>query len=142
MLLTKKSGYTGGLLEEEVLGHCVVRWDGYMKFRQAKAFARSNQPKSPCPIAQKFRASVAKEMKVDIGDVNIFTAVGSPLDKFHSIDGWFEFKGLTVTFDITMSHKGGYRADVTVVMDGPDQDFDYAACDVAYAFKCAERGRR
>ncbi len=139
------SGYTGHILEEEVLGSCSVKFDGFLIFPKAKEFARKNQPKVLCPTARAFREVVAKEMKVDPASVAIYTAVGSPLDTYHSVDGWFEWNGNTVTFDVTMNRqKDRYRADVTVVMGGCDMEYDleFAAREIANAFKWAERGRK
>lgn len=136
------SGYTGQLFEDEVLGSCVVSWSGYMAFKEAKRFARDNQPKVMCNHACRFRQAVASVMSVELEKVSIFTAVGTPLDKFHSIDGWFEFDGLTVTFDVTLStHKVRYKADVVVHLAHPEADLDYAARDIANAFKWAGKGR-
>ncbi len=132
------SGYTGHLLEEEVLGSCKVSWSGYMSFKAAKELARNHQPKILCPCAERFKNAVARELNVDPLQVRLFTAVGSPLDEIHSVDGWFEFNGLTVTFDVTMKlTKTRYRSDVVVYLQNGDDDMTSAARDIAAAFKWA-----
>ena len=143
----KRSGYTGHILEEEVLGHCSATWVGYMTYRSAMELAKATQPKQLCPIANRFRKDVVRELSIAKGasvsddQVRIFTAVGSPLDHYHSVDGWFEFEGLVVTFDVTLNpNKRHYRADVTVVMEHPEEDFTIPSRDIVDAFKWAKKG--
>ncbi len=136
------SGYTGSILEEEVLGSCRVEWSGYMKFRTAMQFARENQPSHLPPCALRLRQAVLREMKIpEDFELKLFTSVGTPLDKFHGIDGWFEFNGFTVTFDLTMRpNKTAHKARVTVFLKHPDEvDLSYPAKDIAFEFHLAER---
>lgn len=116
-------GVTGHLFEIEILGECTAHWNGYLKWNQAKKFAMENQPWSDptnptCPIAKTFRRDVVKAMnlpKERQEHVRFFTAVHTPFDTFHGVDGWMEFEGTVVTIDVTMNpHKDWCKADVLI----------------------------
>ncbi len=119
-----RDGYTGGLFERDVVGKC--RYAGtmqYVPFRQAMEEVKKLQPWDPSdpelPTANDLHASIATELRLDDwSELKLFTAVGSPLDQFHSIDAFVEFRGKVVTIDLTVSRfKGEYRADITVDPD-------------------------
>jgi hypothetical protein len=127
---------TGRLLEAEVFGTITVAWKGEMKYvpyKEALNFCRSHQPKGWDPIDPSTRtgsnlyASVAMGMERFIGDfdweeLKFFSAIGSPLDVFHGVDGWFEFRGIVVTVDLTANvHKAnGYKANVILLYEEDD----------------------
>jgi len=108
-------GYTGHLFEEEVLGRCRVRHHGYMRWRDAAKLARTSQPARKTPTAVRLEREVSRQL----GEaVVFFTAVGSPFDLFHGVDGFFEFCGTVVTIDLTMNpHKDSGKADLIVHRD-------------------------
>lgn len=115
--------YTGGLYEVEVLGTCRVAWDGetYKPYREALIEAANNQPWDPkdpgCKVANNLHAQVAIALELeDWGRLELFTAVGTALDRFHGIDGFFVLdRKHFVTLDVTMNpHKDEYKADVVL----------------------------
>lgn len=125
------SGTTGHLFEIEILGECRVSWSGYMKWNDAKELARRNQPWSDptnptCSIARQFRNSVVKSMGLserEQREVRLYTAVHTPFDVFHGVDGWFEFNGIVVTIDVTTnSHKDSCKADVLITANDLGDD--------------------
>lgn len=140
----ESSRYTGAIFEEEVIGHCKAVWcSGYMSFESAMEHARNNQPEKLPPCALRLRDAVAKQMEVEPSEIKLFTAVKSALDKIHSVDGWFEYQGFVVTFDVTISETRARFKDRTAVviqMENPDiEDLSYQASDVAHAFKFQKR---
>jgi hypothetical protein len=112
--MSRFDGYTGHLFEEEVLGKCTITHRGYMRWQEAAQLVRKNQPHVMTPVATQLQAELRK--KLPGIDVRFYTAVGSTLDKMHSVDGFFEFEGkVTVTIDLTMNpHKDACKADVLV----------------------------
>lgn len=108
------AGYTGHLFEEEVLGVCKASHCGYLRWQDATAEVRKNQPRTATPVASKLCGELRK--KLPGVDIRFYTAVGSTLDKMHSVDGFFEFEGkVTVTLDLTMNpEKDACKADVLV----------------------------
>ena len=119
-----KGGYTGRMLEADVLVSCRKDegWDKYMKFNEALNWVKDHQPPRWDPtdpetrIANDLHALVAEELGLDdyLG-LLFYTAVGSPLDRFHGIDGFFECGGKRVTIDVTQNpNKTTYKADYVV----------------------------
>ena len=133
------SGYTGHIFESEVLGTCRVRAHGYIKFNQALSEVKENQPNDPHhPIGEagEFHKAVASVMGVDPDKLELYTAVGSSLDIFHGIGGFFSFEGVTVTVDVTAnSHKDNCKARVLVCMDDAENGYKQAAAEIADQFK-------
>ncbi len=112
------SGYTGHLFEEEVIGRCRVTHNGHMRWREAMELVRKNQPAALPITARRLRNRVAERIGDTVGTLKFFTAVGTPLDFFHGVDGFFEFKGVVVTIDVTMNpHKDSGKADIIVQKD-------------------------
>jgi hypothetical protein len=115
-----RDGYTGHLFEEEVLGTCRVEWHGYMTFHKSMDLVRSHQPCDPTDPsprqANNFHARVAMAMGLeDWSELKLYSALGTPLDYLHGIDGFFEFKGRVVTFDLTINpNKDEYKADIII----------------------------
>ena len=112
--MTGSSGYTGHLFEEEVLGRCRTTHRGYMRWNDAAAEVRKSQPRAMTPTASKLQSELRK--KLPGIDIRFYTAVGSTLDRMHSVDGFFEFEGkVSVTLDLTMNpDKDCCKADVLV----------------------------
>ncbi|MDO8430076.1 MAG: hypothetical protein Q7S73_01790 [bacterium] len=115
----------------------------YMRFRTAMELARQFSPYDPTnpdkPFARDIRiafqdllesAGALKEEDRDL--VRFFTAVGTPLDKFHGVDGWLEYldpkdrKRYFATFDFTKNpNKQVYKSDIMVMeQDLPDRTLE------------------
>jgi len=116
------TGYTGRLFEEEVLGRCRGHWDGYMDWKQSLMYASTHQPKGWDPTdpsrddANDLHAFVAMELGIeDWSQLGLFSAVGTPFDQFHGVDGFFVFQGTVVTIDVTLNpHKDDWKSDLIV----------------------------
>lgn len=105
-------GYTGHLFEEEVFGRCRALPHGYMRWREAAAEVRKNQPPFKTPVAARLEREVRRQVG---GEAKFFTAVRSALDVFHGVDGFFQFRGVVVTIDLTCN---------------PDKDEDCGKADL------------
>lgn len=114
--MSRFDGLTGHLFEEKVLGTCKVSHRGYMVWKEALAEVCKNQPAKKAPIASNLESEVRKQVPKHI-DVQFYTAVGSTLDKMHSVDGFFIFEGVvTVTIDLTKNtQKDACKADLLVI---------------------------
>lgn len=117
-----RSGYTGRLFEEEVLGKCRGEWSGYMSWKDSLVYAANHQPKGWDPSdpslkdANDFHALVAMELGIESWDeLRLFSSVHTPLDWYHGVDGFFVFKGKVVTIDVTLNpNKDEAKADFVV----------------------------
>lgn len=129
------SVYTGTLLEEEFFPRCqeTVSWENtcYMPRKRAMLIARNSQPDSwrptdPYPrMANDLHAYVCEGLgEQNFSKVRMYSAAGTALDRFHGIDGWFEYQGKEATVDITANgHKANaYKADVVVSLRGRDDE--------------------
>lgn len=108
---------SGQMFEEEVLGHCTVSWDGeYLPWKQALWQVRNGQPwDTHCPRIL-FMQKVLKGLNRELGsNAEFYTAVGSALDKYHGVDGYFYFEGIMVTIDASLRRKDSHRADILLV---------------------------
>lgn len=106
------SGYTGHLFEEEVLGACKVRWDRkrYYSYRLCVEATKKCQPKQTRHQVVSLETTVSSELGQP---VKFFTAVGTPMDVLHGVDGFFECEGMLVTIDLTLNpHKTSHKADI------------------------------
>ena len=113
--MSYSSGYTGLLFEEEVLGRCRATARGYMKWSEALHFARANQPAQKTPTMRQLERTV-RELTGTAA--TFYTAVRTPLDLYHGVDGWFEFRGAVVTLDVTRNpHKDSGKAHLIVHED-------------------------
>lgn len=116
------SGYTGRLFEEEVLGALHITWSRgrFVPFVEALRLAQINQSWDPSDpnlrVANDLHAEVALALGLDDWrELRLFSAVNSPLDFFHGVDGWFEFRGRVVTMDVTTNpHKLSAKADFII----------------------------
>lgn len=112
---------------------------GYLPYKTAMDLARRFQPWPDPTNPQKeflrdFRIEVADRLKLTPGQerkLKVFTAVRSPLDVFHGVDGFIEFEpkpGATrfVTFDLSLNPKkeGGHKADLVITEEIPDPSED------------------
>ncbi|MDA2921881.1 hypothetical protein MYX07_01300 [Patescibacteria group bacterium AH-259-L07] len=114
--------YTGEEFEQEVLGCCGRGgWNGdYIPYRKSLALVKRFQPWNPAEprpeVARALHASVALALNIeDWSELMLYTSINSPLDYYHGIDAFFEYKGRVVTLDVTINpHKGQYKADFTI----------------------------
>lgn len=135
----KESGYTGAILEAEVFDKIKkekYRYElrDYKNFKESMRLVKDAQPyedpSDPDPrFANDLHATVAEALHLeDYSKLRIYTAVGSHLDKYHSVDAFFEYDigedKVFVTFDVTSNPNkaDSYRADIVFLMppDGLD----------------------
>jgi hypothetical protein len=115
--------FTGKEVEAEVLGTARVKWDGkFVPFMKSVKLAATSQPTQVTPFAQKLHALVAKQLGVAPTDVRYYTAVDSPLDFYHGVDCWFEFKGKAVTVDVTID-PAKLEGKADVILNVSDEAF-------------------
>ena len=112
--------------------------NGFVPFEKALELARKFQPFDPThpnkPFARDIRISLLDlminkglitETEENQDSVKFYTAIKTPLDTFHGIDGFIEFKDkdgkkYSATFDLTLnSKKQGYKSDI-IVTELPD----------------------
>lgn len=113
------NGYTGKLLEEEILGCCLWVWDGYLSFRESVKKVKAFQPWDPTDprprAANDFHFFVSEALEVECSELGFFTSVGTPLDRYHGVDAFFEYNGRVATVDLTSNgKKDEYKADLIV----------------------------
>src|SRR3990167_10601589 len=124
-----RSGYTGRLFEEEVLLRCHFSWKGYVPFRESVRLVEANQPWDPADPstrgASDLHTQVAMALELeDWGELRLFSALKTPLDVFHGIDAFFEWRGRVVTLDLTSNQKKDeYKADLMIRPEDSDDDW-------------------
>ncbi|MBI5369797.1 hypothetical protein HZA85_01205 [Candidatus Uhrbacteria bacterium] len=132
--------YTGKMNERDVLGAAPLTPEfrrayqeranerGYLPYGASFDLVRryTNQdPHQPAkPFASELRLAVADalglETDEDLERVTFYTAVGTPADVYHGVDGWIEYqtpdgKRLIVTLDVTKNpNKDEWKADVII----------------------------
>jgi len=139
------AGYTGRIFEREVLGECLIKARGKVSFHSALNAVFRHQPSDPCRPngyqTVEFYNTVAYHMSalgMNPRRLQVYTAVGSALDRWHGIDGFFSFEGALVTLDCTINpHKDSSRARVLVTAHDAFTGFHEAAIEVAFRFKDA-----
>lgn len=140
---------TGKLLEEEIFCEIHAEWHGYMNYRKAMSFVIDHQeqehwdPTDPTTFAGRdLHASVALAIEEEIGrdfdwsELELYSALRTPLDYFHGVDGFFSFKGVVVTLDVTKNpDKEEYKADLIMqyenFLKGNKYDFSEIAGRIA-----------
>ncbi len=114
----------------------------YQQYEDSIKFVKDNQigePSDPSAwFANDLHATIAEELGLeDYGQLKFYTAIGSSLDKYHSIDGFFELQVdpenpddvVRVTIDLTTNpEKNDYRADFIILvpregLDRKDEDY-------------------
>jgi hypothetical protein len=85
----------------------------------------------PTLFAKDLYVAVARKLKIkELAELRYFTAVNSPLDKYHGVDAFFEYldkennKLIQATLDITTNPEKGedYKADVIMLVPGDGID--------------------
>lgn len=133
---------TGHLFEWETIGECRVKSDCFMSYWPAVDLVTRSQKSSPyrpaCPDAQVFHSAVAAALGVNKGNLGMYTAIGSPLDRYYQVDGFFKYQRIIVTFDLTKNpHKDTTRAMVLVTALDVLLGFREASGLIAGVFKRA-----
>lgn len=126
----ESSGITGGIAEEELVGksryeeitHIAKSHFEYSTRGSALNLIRDMQPFDPTDPEPDFANAVHyyifEKMGIDAEQLRFYTAVGSPLDKFHGVDGWFEtgdgnnMKMVTIDVTLNPNKSDGYKADI------------------------------
>ena len=135
--MSRSDGYTGRLFEEEVLLRCHFAWKGYVPFRQSVRLVEANQPWDPTDPstrgASDLHTQVAMALELeDWSELRLFSALRTPLDVFHGIDAFFEWKGRVVTLDLTCNRKkDGYKADLMIRPEDSDDDWSRLGHSIA-----------
>lgn len=106
---------SGHQFETEVLGRCSAPCRSYVQRQECFELVRKHQPARKTETLCRLEREFAKRVG---GRVCFYTAVGSPLDVFHGIDGFCEYCGRIVTFDVTENpEKVVGKADVVIHPD-------------------------
>jgi len=122
----ERMGYTGKFFESDNFGECLSRQSGYKPYHESIDVVKNNQPwdtTDPKPrFANNLHYEVAQELGLSdaqLSDLHFYTAVGSVLDQYHGVDGFFEYEDARVTLDISKNpaKESGYKADFMV---GPE----------------------
>lgn len=132
--------YTGKMNERDVFGsflpsqkfldayRAVAKKNGYVGYEAALDLVRNHGIQDPLnpdkPFANELRLAVIEalglETEKDMDRVKFFTAVETPADQFHGIDGWIEYetedgRRIVVTVDVTKNpNKDAWKADVII----------------------------
>ncbi|MDP3244657.1 MAG: hypothetical protein Q8M83_03290 [bacterium] len=106
---------------------------GYLSYNKALRLVRECQPGDPTDPKKDFsrdlRVAIIDDLKIEPGQENavkIYTALRSPLDKFHGVDAVVEIeegkKIRRATLDVSLNTKKGegYKADVVALGEIPD----------------------
>lgn len=110
--------------------------NGYLPFNKSIELAKRFQPGNPenpdKAFLKEILLAVQDELGIDpdSGSVKAYTAIGTPLDKFHGVDAFLsiehEGRKLMVTIDATKrpeKQAGGGKADIIVgELPNPDED--------------------
>ncbi len=111
--------YMGRLFEEDVLGRSRWQWSEYVPWRQCLEQVRKFQPfqsdpRNPSrPIPRALRNLVATHLGKRGADLRFFTAIGTPFDRFHRVDAFFEIDNAIVTVGLSLDPKKDAEAHRT-----------------------------
>lgn len=130
----ERSGVTGGIVEEELFGksnferitHIDSTDFGYIPYRKVMSMLKDMQPFDPSEpepdFAYTVHSIVYDSLGIDASDLKFYTAVKSPFDFFHGVDGWFEInkdgKKTLVTVDVTLNFnkEDGHKANIVFLV--------------------------
>ncbi len=134
-------GYFGKELEEDIFGHVkatkefqefykkIVKKNGYVEYGPAIRLVREFTEQDPTNPEKEFlndlRLEIADQLELEedeIGGLLAFSAVGTPIDRWHGVDAFIELdigddrRGpIVITLDATLnSKKDEYKADVII----------------------------
>ena len=86
-------------IERAVFGAPVIppreRKSGYVPFQESVTFVKEHQPDplKRSPFVKRLRSMVVEDCADTTVPVKFFTAVGTPLDRYHGVDAFFEQGG-------------------------------------------------
>lgn len=117
------AGATGGMVEEELFGKSnfesvekISSQERYIPYNFGFRILKDLQPfdsVEPDPdFANTVHYYVYESLKLSAEDVHFYTAVKSPLDYFHGVDGWFEIGNIRITIDLCTWEKEEYKAEI------------------------------
>jgi hypothetical protein len=115
---------TGTTVERELFGKAekLARVPEYLKYKQAMEVVRKLQPGDPTDPKPDFAYEVLIQVEGKIPDgkdrIRFYTAIGSMLDHWHGVDGWFELEdGRRVSIDLTTNpQKETHKADIVFLV--------------------------
>lgn len=146
---TPREFYSGKMNERDTFGEpkrgpgYTAAWrakaaeSGYLKFNDAFELVRKHLDQNPTnpskPFAKELRLAVIDalglETDEDMDRVEFYSAVGTPADVFHGVDGWIEYKTpegkrLIITLDATRNpSKDTAKADLVIPeISDPSED--------------------
>lgn len=142
----------GQFFEQAVFKGCVSDdtdiEDGYMEYKESLAWVKDHQPKKDYNNPEtldseqllKLKSAVSSKLTNVDKVLRFYTAIGSPLDVLHGVDGFFEIGDCVVTVDLTLnSDKIIAKADVVILADDDkgmtSEIVDLAANSIADKFK-------
>ena len=128
---------------------------GYVKYEPALDLVRKygkQDPLNPAkPFSKELRQAVIEELGLETTEemdrVRFYSAVGTPADRFHGVDGWIEYdtpdgRRLVVTVDVTKNpNKESWKADVIIpeVTDPSESESEFLSQAEQYAREITER---
>ncbi|MBI4435222.1 hypothetical protein HY630_00980 [Candidatus Uhrbacteria bacterium] len=159
--------YSGRLNERDVLGEFKPTPEGLKAFRAeanergyiargraielVRKFTKEDPTNPRQPFAKELRLAIIDELGLeddkDLDRIRFYSAVGTPLDVFHGVDGWVEFvpevgTPQMVTLDATMDpEKIEHKADI-IVQQFPDPEEDEKAFFEAVEGHAADVAKR
>jgi len=131
---------------EEIKAHAKPsknpRYEYWMNYRDSLNLAKKFQPidKSEpgrkrvdpanpnAPLLRDIKEALIDQWNLsdeEADNLKLYTAVGSPLDFFHKVDAFVEYRGDIITLDLTLRSEddaGGKRADVIISGELPSSD--------------------
>ncbi len=142
----------GQFFEQAVFKGCVSDntdiEHGYMEYKESLTWAKDHQPKKDYNNPETLDSQQLLQLKSAVSSkltnvdevLRFYTAIGSPLDVLHGVDGFFEVGDHIVTVDLTLnSDKVIAKADVVILADNEngmtDEIIDLSANSIADKFK-------
>lgn len=142
----------GQFFEQSVFKGCV---DGntdnireYMGYKESLDWVREHQPKKDYKNPETLDSGQLSQLKSAVSSklpnvdevLKFYTAIGSSLDRFHGVDGFFELGDHIVTVDLTLDpDKVIAKADVVILADDEngltDEVIDRASLAISEKFK-------
>lgn len=113
---------TGKQIESDALPRCSWQSKDYLPYQKALTLVKESQSWDPTDPPTRalndLHYLLAEVLEVELGEVKVYSAVGSPLDYFHGVDLFLEFGEVTITVDLTANPKKiEHRADFIIQAD-------------------------